>query len=190
MVSLVRADIAAGCLLFRGVPALAKSVLLLVRALTFDSPPNWEALLKLLGLVRSALATPGASSPREMRAKWDAKLSANEDAVRAARILARRGVKVPPIVVAHSEGRALAALLREAVTAAAATAKLGVDAGEVSEADAFARLWADVRDMHAYGFGRAVTLARALEEFVRAALLAQAWTAAERCAPFPQASAS
>jgi hypothetical protein len=181
VVSLFRADIAAGCSLIRGTPNLVKSALRLVRTLTFDTPPNWEVLLMILGLVRAAVATPPSS--HESAAKWDSKLVASENAVRAARILSRRGVKVPPIVIAHSEGRALTALLREAITAAAAAAKLCADAGEGTEVEVFGRLWADVRDLHAYGFGRALTLAKALEEFVRAALLAQAWAAAERCAP-------
>lgn len=187
VVALVRADLAAGCALFQGAPALAKSVLAVVRGVSFDgaTPPDWEALLLLLGLIRSALAAPGAATPPEVQAKWEARLAGMENSVRASRVLSRHGFTVPPLVIEKSDGNGLRALLREVVTAAAARAKMRADEGAAAADAAFGKLWVDVRDLHAYGFDRAGPLSKALSELVRAALLAQAWDVAEQCAHPP-----
>ena len=185
--ALARADVAAGCLLFGGAGGLAKTVLRLVNNVTFESgaEPDWGVLLTLLECVRAALLGPSSHMPPEARAKWDAKLSASESSIRAARLLAKYAFTVPPMVIQRSDAAALTVLLRETVTAAAAREKMRADAGEVGEEEAFAALWRDMRDVHAYGLHRGMPLAKVLEEFVRAALLAQAWPVAERCGPAP-----
>jgi hypothetical protein len=187
--ALVRADAAAGCLLFQGPGGLARAALKVVNGVAFEadgSGPDWEALLRLLGYVRDALLGPRSRMPGEVREKWESKLAGAEAAVRAARLLARLGFSVPPMVIQTSDSAGLLVLLRETLTAAAAGIKVRCAAEEEweigeGEAEAYARLWRDARDLHAFGFGRAMPLAKVLEEFVRAALLAQSWGVAERC---------
>jgi hypothetical protein len=183
----VRADVAAGCLLFQGPAGFAKSALRLVNTVAYDGAteggPDWDAILTLLGLVRHAVLSPSNHMPPEIRTKWDAKLTNCEQSVSAARLLARHNFSVPPMVIQRLDGPGLCVLLRETLTAAAAHTKMRVDAGEEEEASAFARLWRDMRDVHAYSFGRAMPLTKVLEEFIRTALLAQCWAVAEQCVP-------
>ena len=188
--SLVAADAVAGCLLFRGPSGLARASLKVVNSFAFEGQagPDWDALLRLLGTVRDALLGPRSRMPPEVRAKWEAKLNASDDAVRAARLLSRLGFAVPPVVIAQSDTAGLVALLRECLKASAALAHgagagaIPVDEVDADEGDTFARLWRDARDLHAFGFGRALSMTRVLEEFVRAALFASSWAVAERCA--------
>ena len=192
--ALVRADAAAGCLLFQGPGGLARAALRVVANVTFENSnagltpggPDWDALLRLIGHVRDALVGPSSRMPVDVREKWDAKLSDAESAVRAARLLSRLGFFVPPQVIQQSDSSGLHVLLRETLTAAAAGISMrSASTAEVGEeeADAYARLWRDARDLHAYGFSKAMPLTKVLEEFVRATLLAQSWAVAERYAP-------
>lgn len=188
--SLVAADAAAGCPLFRGPDKLAAAALRVINNFAFEGQtgPDWDALLRLLGTVRDALLGPRKSvMPDHVRAKWESKLNACDDAVRAARLLSRLGYAVPPVVIAQSDAAGLVALLRECLRASAAVAHHGGgtplrDEVATDEGDAFARLWRDARDLHAFGFSRALSMSRVLEEFVRAALFASSWGVAERCA--------
>ena len=190
--ALVRADVASGCMLFQGLNNLARAALRVVSnaaAEPHDSA-HWEGLLRLLGIARDALSSSAAQAPAESRSSWEAKLKAAEDSVRAARLLARLGYPIPPLVIQQSDAAGLHALLRETLTGAAAFVHMTAgtagpdEVAEDMEADAFAKLWRDARDLHAFGIGRAVPLAKVLEEFVRALLLAQCWDSAERCARF------
>lgn len=180
VVSLVQADIQADCALFGSFSALSAAVLRLVNSYipekSSQSPPQWATLLHLLHTVTAGARSPSALSDAQ-RGRWVEKLEQAAGRVRGARILSKHGMHLPACALTAADRRGACGLLRSMLTSAA------VASGQSDDpAAAFGRLWSDCRDLHTYVFeAKNFSLGYLLREFIRAALLAQQWEAADRC---------
>lgn len=179
VVSLVKAELQADCVLFGSFSLLAAAVLRLVNNYIPEkrsqSPPQWATLLHLLDSVHAAARSPSALSVTQ-RDRWVEKLDQAAGRVRGARILSKHGMHLPACALSVADRRSACGLLRSMLTSAAASGAASDDPSA-----AFGRIWSDCRDLHTYVFeAKSLSLAYLLREFLRAALLAQQWDVAER----------
>jgi hypothetical protein len=186
--AVVQADIAADYVLFGSPTVLAACILRVVQSFVPDkaangaTSPHWGSLLRLLDAARETLRSSNSALGDSQVSKWAAKLDAAEGLVRSTRILSRHGMHLNAYTLSYADRAASAGLLRALLTSAA-----GAVAGTRGESEEvlFARLWKDTRDLHSFVFkGKSLTLQFCMREFLRAILLAQQWSAAERCGLF------
>lgn len=113
VVSLVKAELQADCVLFGHFSGLSAAVLRLVNNYipekSSQSPPLWASLLHLLDSMHAAARSPGALSEAQ-RDRWIEKLDQAAGRVRGARILSKHGMHLPACALSAADaGRMWAA---------------------------------------------------------------------------------